>query len=211
MPSKQFIHYGDALARVPHDVPQQTVDLVFTDPIYDKYEQYAWLETLLQTVVKPTGTVLAFVNSKHLANVLRTLKDAPTGVLSVVQQTNGGLSGKTIAKSYHLVWLGAQPHSFVPDGYISNTWSKANEHNHKWTKNPHYVGLILSKFTKPDDLVLDPFCGGGTIPAMCKALGRNCIAYDVSHDAVSNARERVATMQEQVISLEPTQEQTPLF
>lgn len=50
--------------------------------------------------------------------------------------------------------------------------------------------LILA-CTNPGDLVLDPYLGSGTTPAVCARLGRDCIAFDENIDAVTVARKRL--------------------
>jgi len=42
------------------------------------------------------------------------------------------------------------------------------------------VAHILHWFTQPGATVLDPMAGGGTVPDVCLALGRNCYAYDIN-------------------------------
>jgi hypothetical protein len=42
------------------------------------------------------------------------------------------------------------------------------------------VAHILYWFTQSGDLVIDPMAGGGTVPDVCLAMGRQCYAYDVS-------------------------------
>lgn len=50
--------------------------------------------------------------------------------------------------------------------------------------------LVLA-CTNPGDLVLDPYLGSGTTPAVCARLGRDCIAFDENIDAVTVARKRL--------------------
>jgi len=49
--------------------------------------------------------------------------------------------------------------------------------------------VILST-SNPGDLVVDPFCGSGTTPFVCKETGRRCCAYDLSRTYVSMAKQR---------------------
>ena len=39
---------------------------------------------------------------------------------------------------------------------------------------------LLQRYTKPDDLVVDPMCGSGTTIDVAKELGRKVIGYDIS-------------------------------
>lgn len=54
-----------------------------------------------------------------------------------------------------------------------------------------YLTRLIKAYTNPGDLVLDPFCGSGTTPVVCKKLGRRCIAIDISLENVISSRERV--------------------
>jgi len=50
---------------------------------------------------------------------------------------------------------------------------------------------ILS-WSSPDDLVLDPFVGSGTVPKMCIETGRSYIGIDCSVEYVALSRKRIA-------------------
>jgi DNA modification methylase len=56
---------------------------------------------------------------------------------------------------------------------------------------PIVVAEIVNRFTRSGDVILDPFCGGGTIAVEAKMQGRSSISYDVSKDAVQLARRRL--------------------
>jgi site-specific DNA-methyltransferase (adenine-specific) len=43
-----------------------------------------------------------------------------------------------------------------------------------------YLARIVQAYTMPGEWVLDLFAGSGTMPTVCKALGRNCTAVDIS-------------------------------
>lgn len=48
-------------------------------------------------------------------------------------------------------------------------------------RTPAYVVWnLLERYTRPDDLVLDPFCGGGTTLDVARSLGRRAVGYDVA-------------------------------
>ena len=56
--------------------------------------------------------------------------------------------------------------------------------------------LLMERLVKassnPGDLILDPFCGTGTCPVVCRRLRRNFIAFEASAALVEVARRRVA-------------------
>ena len=47
-------------------------------------------------------------------------------------------------------------------------------------RTPAYViWNLLTRYTREGDLVVDPFCGGGTTPDVARDLGRRALGYDV--------------------------------
>lgn len=54
-----------------------------------------------------------------------------------------------------------------------------------------YMERIILAYTDQGDEVLDPFCGAGTTPVVCKALKRKCIAIDLSKLSLESAFARV--------------------
>jgi hypothetical protein len=54
------------------------------------------------------------------------------------------------------------------DGRYRGNWS------------PYIPRNLILRYTKPGDLVLDPFVGGGTTAMEAKLLGRRCIARDIN-------------------------------
>jgi DNA modification methylase len=50
----------------------------------------------------------------------------------------------------------------------------------------------ILRFTKPYDLVIDPFVGYGTTLVECKRLGRHGIGIEIEHNIVEVAKQRIA-------------------
>lgn len=66
-------------------------------------------------------------------------------------------------------------------------------HNGKYRGNwsPYVPRNVILKYSKPGDLVLDYFSGGGTTAIECKLLGRRCIALDINEQAIELARDNL--------------------
>lgn len=56
-----------------------------------------------------------------------------------------------------------------------------------------------------NSITFDPFVGGGTVPAVCKMLGRNYLAFEIDPDTAERARQRVAQTQPPLFVLQPEQ------
>ena len=71
------------------------------------------------------------------------------------------------------VWSFKQRGSWAThDGRYRGNWS------------PYIPRNLILRYTKPGDLVLDPFVGGGTTAVEAKLLGRRCIARDINPASV---------------------------
>jgi SAM-dependent methyltransferase len=62
---------------------------------------------------------------------------------------------------------------------------------HVCPKNPVEAEAVVKFYTTPGSLVVDPFCGSGTIPAACKKLGRKYIGIERNPKYVKLARSRL--------------------
>lgn len=60
--------------------------------------------------------------------------------------------------------------------------------------SPEFARAVIEKFSKPGDLVLDPFVGGGTTLVEARALGRLSIGADRSNLAVFAARTKTSVL-----------------
>lgn len=187
---------GDAKELVK-DLEPASIALTLTDPMYERYDDYIWLKHENQPHLKHDANVLAFTNSRHLSQVTHAAFDGECRPLGVHQQTNGGLSGDCIAKSYYLTWFAPviegksryrTAQGKMPDGWISNTWAKHYNPKapHKWTKNPVYIELVLSKFIKAGGTVFDPFAGSALVGTICKKLNINYIGFEINPETFRN-------------------------
>jgi DNA modification methylase len=52
--------------------------------------------------------------------------------------------------------------------------------------------FFVKLFTSPGDLVLDPFCGSGTVGVVCKKLNRRFIGIEIVPEYVALAQKRIA-------------------
>ena len=57
------------------------------------------------------------------------------------------------------------------------------------------LGRIIRACSNKWELVLDPFCGSGTTPAVAKKLNRRFLAFEMSEDYADQARTRLAAIE----------------
>lgn len=180
-------------------LPDASVDLIFTDPVYDRMDDYRWLAQIARRILKPGGALLVWSNGRwHHKNALWLESAELVYRWDFAYVITGGaapMNGRIIAKTNRLLWFDVRGESvmldYLADGYAGVTRSRPDMHNHKWTKSPKFTEQALEAFSRQCGVVLDCFCGGGTVPAVCKMLGRHWIAMEIDPDTAEAARQRV--------------------
>ncbi len=71
-----------------------------------------------------------------------------------------------------------------------NWATHSGEYRGNWS--PYIPRNVILRYSQPNELVLDYFCGAGTTAVECKLLGRRCIALDINDQAIELARRNLA-------------------
>lgn len=205
------IYCGDSL-ELMKSIPDKSIDLVLTDPPYGIGESN---ERNL------TRGCLA-VNTNHgnyewdkkrisdISDVLRVSKNqiifggnyytdflTPSSCWIVWDKDNGATdfadcelawtSFKTAVRKFKWKW----------QGMLQEDMSEKEIHYHPTQKPLALMKWILDKYSKPDDIILDPFCGSGTTCLAAEMLGRKWIGIDISRKYYQIAEKRIALYKSQ--------------
>jgi len=197
---------GDAreLAKL---IPDESIDLIFTDPVYDRIEDYEWLAETAARVLKPDKALLTFYGIGWTEETYAALRKGGRPVswmLPVLQigQTQR-IHPKVFNHWYGLLWAGGEPRRTFAD--VTNSAAARLSGNHRWRKSESPLTKRLLDFTDAHDVVLDLFTGGGSIVAVCKYTIRNYIAFEIDPETADLARERVLNTQPPLFVPEPEQ------
>lgn len=182
-------------------IPDASVDLVFTDPIYQNIDDYRWLAETAARVLKEGGNLVAFCANKDTIDVGNIFTACGLDFCDILIYREMARRRKRWDKQIiglyeAAVWaskgegrLGKYVKNFA---YVANGYIKTDEH-HDWAKEPE--GITGWIWHLSESIVFDPFCGGGTVPAVCKMLGRHYIGFEIMPDVAERARQRVALTQ----------------
>lgn len=186
----------EAMGRLAH----QSVDLVLTDPVYSEGDDYVELSRLAAWFLKPGGSVLAFASTGRIPDLVprmgRYLKYHWTLNYVIKAKTTRLLYQNIFTWNTPVLWFAkgsTKPHTRIPDTYIGDNGPAHGKH--RWNKNLGVLEYWINAFTEPGDVVLDPYCGDGSVLVACKRTGRRWIGFDVDANSVTEARERVARAQ----------------
>ena len=68
---------------------------------------------------------------------------------------------------------------------FSRRWNRATHNSkYRWNRSPDVVRNIILRYSKEEDLLLDPMIWWGTTAIECKLLNRHLIAYDINPSAL---------------------------
>jgi DNA modification methylase len=197
---------GDART-LAERIPDESVDLIFTDPVYERIEDYIWLAKVSNRILRPGAALLTFCGIGWLEETMAALRIGGRRVTWTLPVYQPGQTQRIHPKCfnhwYALLWAGGQPLNTFVDVQVSLMASLNG--SHKWRKNPLTLGKYLSAFTERGAVVADFFAGGGTVPAVCKMLGRNFIASEIDPETAERARLRLEQTQVPLFVLEPEQ------
>ncbi len=98
-----------------------------------------------------------------------------------------------------------------------NLWSSSSsaylpegQFNHPTQKPETIIRRMVKNSSDPGQVVLDMHVGSGTVPAVCKMLQRNYLAFEIDEATADMARERVRNTQPPLPLVEVTQHEMEL-
>lgn len=85
-------------------------------------------------------------------------------------------------------WNGGGSHGV----FVFNKSNGVGPNEHPTQKPIALMVKLITLFTKPGDMILDPFCGSGTTGVACVQTGRRFIGIEIEPKYVKIARRRIA-------------------
>lgn len=215
------LHLADA-REFAERIPDESVDLIMCDPIYERVEDYLWLAQTAERVLKPDRALLAFCSDIKMFDI-KILMDSVCGLSFIkpfyyVVEAKGsclrgyGLYTWTTPALLYVKgkgWPGrgvtkkkGVKQKRCPDTKIEQASTFVSRDRpkgkFKWNKNPEVLGSWVTAFTEPDEVVFDPYTGSGSVPYICAQLKRRYIACEISPETYNLAAERLSAVQQQL-------------
>jgi site-specific DNA-methyltransferase (adenine-specific) len=193
------LYHGDARAMAPEVVQPNTIDLIFTDPPYQKkyLGLYDWLALEAARALKPNGFLIVYSGIFWKQQIMETLGKRLDFFYDFVLIHRGNttilwprrvITGYKSLLCYRLKGSKAVPRTNVLGKYNGLGDDKRF---HKWGQDANTARYYIDCFTHEEDLVIDYFLGAGTFAEVCKALNRNFIGFEIDGDTLNTARDRL--------------------
>lgn len=228
-------------------------DLIVADPPYNLGKKYGndsdrkevehqnlfleqWVSEAIR-VLKPGGSIYAFMGFKHIAKLYTYLEDGGLNFQNWVcwhyTQGMGKTKGFSPRHDDILVFSKGDKFKFnldeirIPQKFyrsINNmrganpgdVWEfshihycQENRQDHPTQKPEGLIERIVRASSNKGDLILDPFLGSGTTARVCQQLGRNCIGVEINPQYVEMSKERLSQPFISFDSIDPRMKRVP--
>jgi len=174
-----------------------------TDPPWDNeslplYEDVALAAT---RILKPSGFLFMYTGNDNYAWILDICKNS-VGLcyfrtFAGIQENSDDMYYK---KALFVKWRpilvmtrnpDVRPPYWTPDALKTNR----DKRFHQWGQGVEPLERWIRCLTRPGDVVLDPFCGGGATAVSAKTVGRRWLTFEIDHDTAEIARRRIRETQ----------------
>ena len=200
--------HGDC-TQAMQNMPTASVDLIVTDPPYlvnyrsrdgrtlagDRND--VWLKPASQEmyrVLKDDRFAVSFYGYHQADKFLTAWKEAgfrPVGHFTFVKDYSSR-TGHTRAH-HENAYLLAKGNPARPENAPRDVldWKYTGNHLHPTQKPVSALAPLIEAYSKPGDVVLDPFAGSGTTGVAAQELGRNYVLIETDAPHVDTARARL--------------------
>jgi hypothetical protein len=166
-------------------------DAVITDPPYP--EKFLPVFSELAEACKDVPLVAVMVGQSYLPEVLRRLCEHLKYRWTMAYLTPGGQAVQQFPAKVNTFWkpilLFGKAAEWIGDVTRSDVNDNDKDHHH-WGQSESGMADLISRLTKPGQLVCDPFVGGGTTAIVALALNRRFVGCDVDSAAVNETLTR---------------------
>lgn len=177
------IRFGD-FKKVLSDI--YDIDAIITDPPYpgEFLECFSDLSKYASEHLKQDGFACVYTGQYHLPEVIKRLSEHLTYVWTFClyhvgkKQLVNGVNVMCGWKPVLIFSRGKKKMRFSAyDVLISEQMEK---HSHEWQQSESGVMQLIEIFSKPGDLIVDPFSGAGTFLKVANELGRKTIGAEIN-------------------------------
>lgn len=179
------------------EITDESVDVIITDPPYPReyIPLYGDLSLLASRVLKPGGSLIVMIGQSYMPEVIELLGRHMSYYWIMPYLTPGGGSPLLYQKRVNTFW---KPVLWYVKGeykgdYIGDILKspESDKRFHEWGQSLGGMQDIVSRLSNPNDVILDPFLGGGTTGAAAVSMGRKFIGTDIKPENVEISKKRI--------------------
>ena len=171
------------------NLEDNSVDLFLTDPPYPKEFLYLWeqLAEVAARKLKQDRYLVTYSGQLYLDYVMKVLSEHLSYCWTIALHHSGptqSVHPRNVICTWKpiLVFRNGVPGKFDIDvEYTVDSFTKdyRDKQFHEWGQGESAFAYLMDKFSKPGDLVVDPFVGGGTVLTVARDRKRKCIGIEI--------------------------------
>jgi site-specific DNA-methyltransferase (adenine-specific) len=202
---------GDCIDLMAH-MPARSVDFVLTDPPYlvryrDRSgrriindDNDAWVKpsfAQIHRVLKSDSLFASFYSWNKTDVFMTAWREAGFRVIGhIVFRKRYASTSRHLSYTHESAYLLAKGFPPFPDRAPPDVidWHYSGNRLHPTQKPVQSLKPLIAAFTRPGDIVLDPFSGSGSTLVAAHELGRHFIGIDLDPDHHLTARRRLAAL-----------------
>lgn len=192
---------GD-FVRVAGSIEPGSVDIIITDPPYPRefLPLYGMLAQEAKRILPVGGSLVVMVGQSYLPEILAQMTPYMRYHWTCSYLTPGGQSVQLWDRKVNAFW---KPLLWFVNGDYTGGWigdvskSAVNDNDkrfHHWGQSVSGMVDIVTRFTNPGALILDPFCGAATTGIAALLSGRRFIGVDIGPDYIQTAGQRLQSV-----------------
>ena len=195
LPEKTKLFHGDFN---DIEIESGSVDHIITDPPYpiEFIECWEMLSRIAERILKPSGFLIAYCGHINLNKVIKILDENLIfyWICALIHKGNTKIvhPRNMMALFKPVLIYQKEPfkrHENIMEDVIEG--SGREKDGHPWQQAEEEIKIFIEKFTRPNDLILDPFAGSGTIPVACFDLNRRVMAIDKEKENILKINRRI--------------------
>lgn len=190
--------FQSSVSDLVNHIEAGSIDCIITDPPYPKEYLNCWLELsfIASKLLKPGGIVAAMSGQSYLPEIHAMMSEHLTYRWEMAYLTPGG----TLTVWQPRIMTGWKPILIYVNGELDREadmlWDvlkseKQDKDFHVWGQSVSGLKDIVETVSKPGEVVLDPFCGGGSTGIACLELGRKFVGSDIEMKEVNKTITRM--------------------
>lgn len=194
---EEGLHVGDFF-ELADRIEDESVDLVFTDPPYDKssVDLYRKAAKVAARILKPGGSFVAYTGQKYLPEVYGLINNPAlrywwtfAGVHAEGRQMLQRLGIRCGWKP--ILWYVKGTRGDVSKVLADVVTGAREKSHHEWQQAEAEALHFIEKLCPEGGLVVDFFLGGGTTAVAAQKLGRRWIGFEINQETAAKARSRI--------------------